>query len=238
MLVGVELREDLVLGADDAGLVAIDDLRAEVVDAAAAEVDVDDRSDVGAVKARDQGVEDVDVRGVAGGVDAYRVLRAAAHLDELALALGRDAALAAGLVDQLAALERVDVTGRLGVDELEHGLSELLGILINVVGFLPRLLGAVSAEDRVQTGHTGFERLLSQLIDAVAAADDAGDLAGVRSGQTDDLAVFVKVGHFHVKGVGIGADGFYVVFDDLLCPCLRVFHCHSFSPLTIRKCYF
>ena len=114
VLVGVELREDLVLGADDAGLVTVDDLRAEVMDAAAAEVDVDDRADVGAVKAGDEAVEDVDVRGVAGGVDTHGVAWAAAHLDELTLALRGDAALTAGLLDELAALERVDVAGCLG----------------------------------------------------------------------------------------------------------------------------
>ena len=141
------------------------------MDAAAAEVDVDDRADVGAVKTGDEAVENVDVRGVAGGVDTHGVLGAAAHLDELALALRGDAALTAGLLDELAALERVDVAGRLGVDELEHGLAELFGVLVNVVGFLPGLFGAVAAEDRVQAGHAGLDGLLAELVDAVAAAE-------------------------------------------------------------------
>ena len=233
VLMGVELREDLVLGADDAGLVAVDDLRAEVVDAAAAEVDVDDRADVGAVKAGDKAVEDVDVRGVAGGVDTHGVLRAAAHLDELALALRGDAALTAGLLDELAALERVDVAGSLGVDELEHGLAELFGVLVNVVGFLPGLFGAVAAEDRVQAGHAGLDGLLAELVDAVAAADDTGDLAGIRRGQTDDLAVLVKIGHLNAERISISADGLDIVLNNLFCSCLRVFHSHSSSPLYI-----
>ena len=194
-------------------------------------MDVDDRADVGAVKAGDEGVEDVDVRSVAGGVDTHGVLRAAAHLDELALALRGDAALAAGLVDELASLKRVDVAGRLGVDELEHGLAELLGVLVNIVGFLPGLLGAVAAKDRVQAGHTGLERLLAKLVDAVAAADNTGDLAGVGRGKTDDFAVLVKIGHFNAERVSIGAYGLDIVFNDLFCPCLRVFRSHYFSPL-------
>ena len=233
VLVGVELREDLVLGADDAGLVTVDDLRAEVVDAAAAEVDVDDRADVGAVKTGDEAVEDVDVRGVAGGVDTHGVLGAAAHLDELALALRGDAALTAGLLDELAALERVDVAGRLGVDELEHGLAELFGVLVNVVGFLPGLFGAVAAEDRVQAGHAGLDGLLAELVDAVAAADDTGDLAGIRRGQTDDLAVLVKIGHLDAEAVRIGADGLDVFLNNSFGSFLRVFHSHCSSPLYI-----
>ena len=71
MLVGIQLSKDLVLAADLAGLVAVDDLGAEVVDAAAAEVYVDDGADVGAVKAGDQSVQDVDVSGVTGGVDIF-----------------------------------------------------------------------------------------------------------------------------------------------------------------------
>ena len=54
--------------------VAVDDFGTEVVDAAAAEVDVDHGADVGAVEAGDEGVENVDVGSVAGGVDAHGVL--------------------------------------------------------------------------------------------------------------------------------------------------------------------
>ena len=62
------------------------------------------------------------MRRIAGGVDANGMLGAAAHLDEFALALRRDAALAPGLLNQLAPLELVDVAGGLGVDELEDGV--------------------------------------------------------------------------------------------------------------------
>lgn len=61
VLMGVQLGEDFVLRADLDGLVAVDDFGTEVVDAAAAEVDVDHGADVGAVEAGDEGVENVDV---------------------------------------------------------------------------------------------------------------------------------------------------------------------------------
>ena len=222
VLVGIQLGEDVVLAADLDGLVAVDHLGAEVMDAAAAEVHVDDGADVGAVKAGDQGVQDVDVGGIAGGVDTHGMLGAAAHLDELALALGGDAALAAGLLDQLTALQGVDVTGGLGVDELENGVVVHVGILVDVAGLFPGLLGGVAAQDGVQAGDAGLQSLLAQLINAVAAADHAGHLAGVGCGQANDLAVFVQIGHFDTEAVRIGADGFNVFLDDFLCSFLHV----------------
>ncbi len=59
---------------------------------------MDYRSDVGAVEARDQGVDDGQVRGISSGVDAHGILGAAAHLDEVTLALRCDAAFATGLL--------------------------------------------------------------------------------------------------------------------------------------------
>ena len=233
VLVGVELGKDLVLAADLARLVAVDDLRAEVMDAAAAEVDVDDRADVGAVKAGDKAVEDVDVRGVAGGVDTHGVLRAAAHLDELALALRGDAALAAGLLNELAALERVDVAGSLGMDKLEDRLVVLVGVLVDLVGFFPGLLGAVAAKDRVQAGNAGLNGLLAELVDTVAAAHNTGDLAGVGRGKTDDLAVLVEIGHLNAEAVRISTDGLNVFLNNSFCSFLGVLHSHCLSPLNI-----
>ena len=196
------------------------------MDAAAAEVDVDDRADIRAVKAGDQGVEDVDVGGIAGGVDTHGVLGAAAHLDELTLALGGDAALAAGLLDELAALQGINVAGGLGVNEVEDGVVVHLGVLVHLAGLFPGLLSGVAAQNGVQAGHAGLQRLLAQLIDAVAAADNAGHLAGIGGGQAHYLAVLVQVGHLHVEAVGIGADGLDVFLDDLFCSLLRVFHYH------------
>ena len=226
VLVGVQLGKDLVLAADLDGLVAVDHLGAEVVDAAAAEVDVDDGADVGAVKAGDQGVEDVDVGGIAGGVDAHGVLGAAAHLDELPLALGGDAALAPGLLNELPALQGVDVAGGLGVDKLEDGVVVHVGVLVHLTGFFPGLLRGVAAQDGVEAGHAGLQRLLAQLIDAVAAADHAGHLAGIGGGQAHNLAVLVQVGHLYAEAVGIGTDGLDIFLNDSFCSLLRVFHQH------------
>ena len=52
----VKLREYLVFAADLNRFVAVDNLGAEIMDAAAAEMHMDDRADVRAVKAGDQGV--------------------------------------------------------------------------------------------------------------------------------------------------------------------------------------
>ena len=224
MLVGVQLGKDLVLAADLDGFIAVDHLGAEVVNAAAAEVDVDDRADIRAVKAGDQGVEDVDVSGIAGGVDTHGVLGAAAHLDELALALGGDAALAPGLLDELPALQGIDVAGGLGVNEVEDGVVVHLGVLVHLAGLFPGLLSGVAAQNGVQAGHAGLQRLLAQLIDAVAAADNAGHLPGVGGRQAHHFAVLVQVGHLNAEAVGVGADGLDIFLDNLFCSLLRVFH--------------
>ena len=164
------------------------------------------------------------MRRIAGGVDANGMLGAAAHLDEFALALRRDAALAPGLLNQLAPLERVDVAGGLGVDELEDGVVIHIRIFVDITRFLPSFLSRVAPQNRIQARDARLQRLLAKLIDAVAAADNARHLARIRSGQPHDLAVLVQIRHLHAEAVGISTDGFNVFLYDLLCFFLWIFH--------------
>ena len=122
------------------------------------------------------------------------------------------------------ALQRVDVAGGLAVDEMEHRVVVLLGVLVHILRFLEGLLGGVAAQNRVQAGNAGLQRLLAQLIDAVAVADDAADLTGIGSGQAHDLAVLVQIRHGDAEAVGIGANGFDIFFNDAFCLFLWIFH--------------
>ena len=178
---------------------------------------VNDRTYIRHIKACNQSVQYRDVRHIAGRIDTDRMAGAASLLYKISLALRSNAALASGLLNQLSRLQRIQMTGCLGMYEMQYRFTQLLRIGIHVHGFPQMFFRIIAPQNRILDRHAPFLCQLRQLIHTITAAHNAGHFSRIRSRKSNDFSVLIQIWHLHAEDLGIGADCLNIFFYNSLC---------------------
>ena len=172
------------------------------------------------------------MRGVAGGIDAHRMFRTAAHLNKFTLSSGSDSAFAARLFNKLPAFQRINVTGRLAVNKMKQGLVKLFRKFIHFLGFFQGLFCCVAAQNGVLHRPSPLSGLQGQIMDAVAASNNTRNLTGIGGGKAHDLAILIQIRHFYAEAVSVGTNGFNIFLNYFFCFFLHI--CPHSMPSSAR----
>ena len=167
------------------------------------------------------------MRCVASGVDPHRVHCTATQFHQLALAHRSDAALAARLLNQLPAGQRINMAGRFGMNEMKDLGAEFFGHLIHFTRFFIGLFGSQPAKDRVLNRDSRLHRLLAQFVNPVAATGYTTNFARIRRRQSVNRTVLTHFRHRCAESFFIGCNAVIILDNNLLCSFLH----YGFLPL-------